>query len=128
MGWRRFKEQISKFFHAFLPKEREEPEVEYPPFIEPAPKPEHVHRGIVTARSVQDVREQIDKMREEQIKREYLREPRKITRRRIHTRAPPAERHRQAISKFMKGKGKQSKYYRRTIKKSPSIRIEEEDD
>lgn len=42
-------------------------------------------------------------------------------------RAPPAERHRKAIGKHMKGKGRLAPWYRKSIKRSPKIKLEEED-
>ena len=88
------------------------------------PKPEHVHKGIVSAASVQDVREQLEKVKEEQIKNEFLPEPQTHRRTTSKSYVAPAERHREAISKAMKGKA--SSQYLKIIKNSPNIKIEEE--
>jgi hypothetical protein len=89
------------------------------------PKLEHVQKGIVSAASVQDVREQLEKAKEEQIKKEFLPEPQTHRRITSHSYMPPAERHREAISKAMKGKA--SSRYLKTIKKSPKIKMEEDE-
>jgi len=89
------------------------------------PKPEHVQKGIVSAASVQDVREQLDKIKQEQIKKDFLPEPQTHRRTVSKSYVAPAERHREAISKAMKGKA--SSRYLKIIKSSPNIKIEEED-
>ena len=88
------------------------------------PKPEHLQKGIVTAASVQDIRMQLEKAKEESARKQFLPEPEthRITHPNSYT--PPAERHRDAISKAMKGKVSTS--YIKTIKQSPKIKIEEE--
>jgi len=72
--------------------------------------------------------ERAELSKEEIARKTWLPEP--IQKRRITTRTyqPPAERHRAAISKAMKGKGRMSRDYRRTIKQSPKVPIEEEED
>lgn len=71
--------------------------------------------------------EQLTKKHEEQIRKQILPEP-TIHRRTLPRNAPPpAERHRAAISKHMKGKGRTSVRYRKMIKTSPKIKIEEDD-
>jgi len=54
--------------------------------------------------------------------------PKPITHRvtRNHSYKAPAEQHRNAITRSMRGKSKHSPFYRKTIKKSPKIRVEEE--
>ena len=89
------------------------------------PKPEHIQKGIVSSASVRDVREQLEKIKEEQVKKQFLPELQTHRRTVSHSYIPPAERHREAISKAMKGKA--SSQYLKTIKKSPKIKIEEED-
>ena len=64
---------------------------------------------------------------EEHARRHWLPEPKTHRRTRTHTHTPPAERHRDAISKAMKGKGHFSKHYRRTIRSSSGVPIEEEE-
>lgn len=88
------------------------------------PRPEHVCKGIVTAISVQDVREQLDKIKEEQTKNQFLPKPKVYRKTRSHSYIPPAEHHRESISKFMKGKA--SSRYLKTIKQSPKIKIDED--
>jgi hypothetical protein len=68
-----------------------------------------------------DVREQL----EEQIRKEFLPEPQTHRRTISKSYVAPAERHRKAISKAMKGRA--SSQYLKTIKKSPKIKMEEED-
>ena len=65
--------------------------------------------------------------KEELARKEWL--PKPTTRRRTRSRSyqPPAEQHRKAISKHMKGKGRHAPWYRKSIKKSPKLRMEEED-
>jgi len=91
----------------------------------PTPEPKTVQKGIVTATSVYEVRKELEKLREEATRKQFLPEPN--TRRITHTHSyiPPAERHRDAISKAMKGKA--SNRYIKTIKQSPKIKIEEEE-
>jgi len=89
------------------------------------PKPENVHKGIVSGASVGDVRLQLEKAKEEQIKKEFLPEPQLHRRTVSKSYEAPAERHREAISKAMKGKA--SSRYLKTIKKSPKIKIEEDE-
>jgi len=63
---------------------------------------------------------------EEKTREEWLPEP---TTKRRHVRSrglPPAERHRDAISRHMKGKGRFSKHYRQTIKRSSKIKMEDD--
>ena len=88
------------------------------------PKPEHLQKGIVTAASVQDIRMQLEKAKEESARKQFLPEPKTHRITRTHGYVPPAERHRDAISKTMKGKASRS--YLKTIKRSPKIKIEEE--
>jgi hypothetical protein len=68
----------------------------------------------------------LDKIREEQIRREFLPTPKTTRISHPHAHQPPAEQHRDAISKFMKGKA--SSRYLRTIKQSPKIKINDEAD
>jgi len=93
--------------------------------VKTEPKPEHIQKGIVSSASVRDVREQLEKIKEEQVKKQFLPELQTHRRTVSHSYIPPAERHREAISKAMKGKA--SSQYLKTIKKSPKIKIEEED-
>jgi hypothetical protein len=85
-----------------------------------------IQKGIVQSVHVGAVRNELEKIREEQIRTEFLPTPK--TRRISHPRScqPPAEQHRDAISKFMKGKA--SSRYLRTIKQSPKIKIDSEVD
>jgi len=69
------------------------------------------------------VEEQSQKL-EQLIKSEYLAQPQTKRLTHSHSYQPPAEQHRDAISKFMKGKA--SSRYLRTIKQSPKIKIEED--
>jgi len=68
---------------------------------------------------------QLEKVKEEQVRKQFLPEPQIHRRTTSHSYVAPAERHREAISKAMKGKA--SSRYLKTIKKSPKIKIEEED-
>ena len=68
---------------------------------------------------------QLEKAKEEQVKKEFLPKPQTHRRTTSHSYVSSAERHREAISKAMKGKA--SSQYLKTIKKSPKIKIEEED-
>ena len=71
--------------------------------------------------------EQLAKIQEEQIRKQFLPEPPKVYPKQISNKPPPAEQHRAAIKKFMKGKGHFSKQYRQTIERSKNIKIEEDD-
>lgn len=87
----------------------------------------HIKIGNVTITTDIPAIEQLAKAQEEILRKHYLPEPPKVYPRKIRNTPPPAERHRASISKFMKGKGRQSKYYRQTIKRSKNIKIEEEE-
>jgi len=114
-----------KSLFAFKPKEvREVPRSEEAELPTPEPKPEKVHKGIVSATSVGDVRFQLEKLREQRIKEELLPSPETKRKTHTHSYTPPAEQHRDSISKFMKGKA--SNRYLKTIKQSPKIKIEED--
>ena len=66
---------------------------------------------------------------EEKIREEWL--PKPTTRRRpiLHrTKPPPAARHSDAIRKHMGGKGRPASWYRKSIKKSRNLDMEEEED
>ena len=78
-----------------------------------------------TTQKQQNLPEKITKIQEELIRQQFLSAPPKIYRRRIRNRPPPAEQHRNAISKFMKGKGRFSSWYRKQIKRSQYIKIKE---
>lgn len=84
-----------------------------------------IQKGIVHACHVGVIRQELEKYYEEQIKADFLPSPQTKRKTRTHSYTPPAEQHRQSISKFMKGKA--SNRYLRTIKQSPRIRIEDED-
>ena len=122
----KLKTLLSKLFSIFKTEviEIPRPKEAEPPTSEP--KPEHVQKGIVTGTSVYDVRIQLEKLREARIKEEFLPSPQTKRITRTHGYIPPAEQHRDAISKAMKGKGG-STYYRKVIKTSPKIKIEEKD-
>lgn len=64
---------------------------------------------------------------EEGVKEKFLSTPKTHRLTETHSYQPPAERHRDAISKAMKGKGG-SQRYRKIIKQSPKVKIEEEED
>ena len=78
------------------------------------------------SKEVHDGSIQLEKVKEEQIKKEFLPEPQTHRRTVSRSYVPPAEGHREAISKFMKGKA--SSRYLKTIKQSPKIKIEEEEE
>jgi len=61
---------------------------------------------------------------EETIRKQLLPKPKTHRITRTHSYVPPAERHRDAIGKAMKGKA--SRLYIKTIKQSPKIKIEKE--
>lgn len=65
--------------------------------------------------------------KEEEVRQKYFPEPTTHRRRIPHSRRPPAMEHRNAISKHMKGKGHFAPWYRKSIKQSPKIKIEEEE-
>lgn len=101
-------------------KERPEPKWEPPPI----PK----RYAIPPKRSLQEVKEQLETLREEEVRKQYFPKPKKVYRRRTHNRPPPAERHRAAISRYMKGKSRTAPWYRKQIKGSKNIKIEDEDE
>jgi len=85
--------------------------------LEFEPKPEHIRKGIVSASAVQDVREQLDNYKEQQIRNQFLSPPKTKRRQLSHHNRIPAIQHSDAIAKYMVGKGKgQHKWYRRSVK------------
>jgi len=70
-------------------------------------------------------REEILKLQTDIIRKQFLPKPQTRRLTYTHSYTPPAERHREAINKFMKGG---SARYRKLIKQSPKIKIEEEED
>jgi len=65
-----------------------------------------------------------ERLKEERIKQQFLPQPQTHRKTFSKSYTPPAERHRESISKFMKGKA--SSGYLKTIKQSPKIKIEED--
>jgi len=70
---------------------------------------------------------EIHKSLEERIREQILPEPQTKRRTIPHHHAPPAAQHHDAIAKHMKGKGHYAPWHRRTIKRSPKLKIEEDD-
>lgn len=87
----------------------------------PTPQPESIEKRFIHAG---EIRSELEKIREENIRNEFLSTPKTNRLSHQHSCQPPAEQHRAAISKFMKGKA--SSRYLRTIKQSPKIRIDDE--
>jgi hypothetical protein len=115
---------LKNLFHKSEPKLPEcslsTPQQELLEKIESKPKYVYLHLD----EELRNVRLQIEKLKEEAIKEELLPSPKTKRKTHTHSYTPPAEQHRDSISKFMKGKA--SNRYLKTIKQSPKIKIEED--
>jgi hypothetical protein len=120
----KLKTLLSKFFSIF----KTEKVIEIPSSKEtepPTPEPKE-DTGEWNDETCYQTWKELAKTLEEQTKQTFLPVPKTKRITRTHGYIPPAEQHRDAISKAMKGKGGSARY-RKTIKTSPKIKIEEED-
>ena len=94
-----------------------------PAGVEP-PTPPTVYSINETVLKEVHILNRLEKSKEESARKQFLPEPKTHRITYTYRYIPPAERHRDAIAKAMKGKA--SNRYIKTIKQSPKIKIEEE--
>lgn len=120
---------LKHIFHkitSFFRTEKKEPPIkDYVLRVHVKPKPEQ-QVELSPYETQTQVLNKLQKEKEKQICKKFMPEPKAKRLTHTHVYQAPAERHRDAISKSMKGKA--SARYLKTIKRSPNIKIEEKED